>query len=236
MNEVNQTKVIDVDTKKAKTQKVLSILIIVALCLMVPVLIINCTLLVKKAVAKDNKPPAIFGLVSQYIDRDLEHVDLKKGDFILIKTVDVEDVEVGDVIVYMKNAQDRDISYGKVETILEDSDGTVSAWVLESEDGVFAGATVFTSNLVGEYNGFNIPVVGAIANFMGSPWGIIICMAIPLGLLISYEVVSAKKKEKESDENKAELLAELEALRKEKEEAEKPAETIPEENSEDKAE
>ncbi len=222
------------DEKKAKTQKVLSILIIVALALMVPVLIVNCTLIIKSFVNPD-VPPSIFGLTPQYLDEDIEKYDMKKGDMIIVKSADVEDIEVGDIIVFTTGKNDGKIVFQTVETILKDSDGNVSGWQTESPDGVFKGSTVMKKNLVGEYKGTRIPVLGAIATFTQTIPGIIVCMAIPLGLLIAYEVVCAKKKEKESDSEKSELLAELEELRRAKEQAEaqSSAEEAPTDDGED---
>ena len=235
MNEVNEKRTVSADTKKAKTQKVLSILVIIALVLMVPVFIYNCVFLVKKAVAKDNKPPAMFGYVTQSVPNDkFEDLGMNKGDLIFIKKVDVDDVQVGDTIVFMKNTTSKDIYIQKVAKIETNSDGKVTAWLVESDTNI--STLVLTDQLVGEYNGNRIAAVGSIVSFLGTPWGIAICMIIPLGLLVAYEVVSAKKKEKAADDDKAELMAELEALRKAKAENEASKEEAPEENGENKAE
>ena len=244
MNELNEKKVSAPENKKAKARKVLSILIIVALVLMIPVFIYNSIFLVKKATAKDNKPPAMLGYVSQYIPSDeFEPLDMKKGDLIFIKKVDPSEVQVGDVISFMKDSVGDTIVIQKVDKILTNSNGELVGWEIIDFNGL--KSQVLLNNFIGEYNGNRIPVVGGIANFMGTPWGIAICIIIPLALLVVCELVTAKKKEQGVNEEKAELMAELEALRKAKAEAEAqqdaaseeaPAETVSEESSEDKAE
>ncbi len=246
MNEMNGKKAPTAHTKRETVRKVLSILIIVALVLMIPVFIYNSIFLVKKATAKDNKPPAMLGYVSQYIPSDeFEPFNMKKGDLILIKKVDPADVQVGDIISFMKNAKDDTIVIQKVDKILTNSNGELVGWEILDFNGF--KSQVLINSLVGEYNGNRIPVIGGIANFMGTPWGIAICLIVPLGLLVACEVATSKKKEKDADADKAELLAELEALRKAKAEAERtepptdapaeaPTEEAPEEDTSDKAE
>ncbi len=216
MNENVKTNVVDVDAKKAKTQKILSVIIIVVIALMVPVLVINITLLIKSWVNPD-VPPTLFGNITLFVDEAMDP-DIKKGDMVFIKACEPEDIEIDDYLLYKTN---KGYVLQKVDMIYKASDGEVAGWYTSSNlDSTLGGNTVPASNLIGKYEGGRISSLGAIASFMGSIWGIIICMAIPLGLLVAYEVVTAKKKEKASDNEKSELLAELEALRKAKAEAE----------------
>lgn len=217
MNTTNETKIIDVDAKKEKTQKILTILIIVALALMIPVLIINCTLIVKQ-LANPDVPPSLFGNIPQYINDDMDNLGIKKGDMIFIKKAEPADIEVGDVI-FFKTASGKYILQ-EVDSLIT-TNGELKGWYTKEPNEAFGLNVAFTSQLLGEYNGTRLWGVGAVATFTQTIPGIIICMAIPLGLLVAYEIVCAKKKEKEADDDKAQLLAELEALRKAKAEAEK---------------
>ena len=227
---------------KSKSRKIISVLVIVALVLMIPVFIYNSIFLVKKATAKDNKPPVMFGYVSQYIPSDeFESFGMKKNDLVLFKSVDPADVAVGDIISFMKDAKSDTIVIQKVSKMLTNSDGELIGWEILDFNGF--KSVVLISNLVGEYNGNRIPVIGGVANFMGSPVGIAICIAIPLALLVVYEIISRKKDDKATEDEKAELMTELEALRKAKAEADancknqEPApETTTEENPENKDE
>ena len=207
MNETN--------TKRAKTQKVLTILIIISLALMLPVFIINCTLIIK-SLANPDVPPSLFGVTTLYIDEDLSSIDVKKGDMIFIDNCGPEDIEVGDAIYY--KTLSGAFAIQTVHTVLPNNEGW---YTVEPTEGFNIFNTVSANQLIGEYEGTKIPVLGGVATFTQSIPGIIICLAIPLGLLVAYEVVCAKKKEKIANDDKAELLAELEALRKAKEEADK---------------
>lgn len=217
MNENKKKSIIDVDAKTAQTQKTLSILIIVAIALMIPVLIINCTLIFKQ-LADPGVPPSVFGLIPQYIQEDMDNLDIKKGDMILLVKAAPDDIEVGDVILF-KTASGKYILQ-EVESIVVDSNGAVKGWYTIEPIEAFGPNLALANQLMGKYNGTRIWGLGAVAMFTQTVPGIIICMAIPLGLLVAYEVVNAKKKQKETEDDKAELLAELEALRKAKAESE----------------
>lgn len=215
---MNETKNFDKNEKSLKTQKVFSILIIIALALMVPVIIVNCTLIFKQLTTPD-VPPSIFGLMPQYIGDDMDNLGIKKGDMILIKKVDADDIEAGDVI-FFKTLSGKYILQ-EVDTVVLDETGAVKAWYTKEPNLTFGLNIVYPSQLLGEYNGARFWGVGAVATFSQTVPGVIVCMAIPIGLLVAYEIVCVKKKSKATEDDKAQLLAELEALRKAK--AEKDA-------------
>ena len=71
---------------------------------------------------------------------------------------------------------------------------------------------VEASAVVGIYE-FRIPYVAHIALFMQSVPGLILCIFVPLCAFIAYDLIRRKQYEKKKDEEREELLAELERLR-----------------------
>ena len=67
--------------------------------ILVPILIVNCTLLVKSFVNKGEVPDFI-GTMPLIVLTDSMYPEIKSGDLIICKTVDPEDVQEGDVISF----------------------------------------------------------------------------------------------------------------------------------------
>jgi signal peptidase len=61
--------------------------------------------------------------------------------------------------------------------------------------------------------------------FLQSTPGLVVCVAVPLALLIAFELIRRRKYEKSKNEDTQALLAELEALRAKQAESEKKQET-----------
>ena len=68
------------------------------------------------------------------------------------------------------------------------------------------------ANLVGRYQSL-IPGAGNVAMFLQTTPGLVVCVALPMVLLIAYELIRRRKYSKSKEEDTQALLAELEALR-----------------------
>ena len=83
----------------SKLHKTLTIVGIVLCVILVPMLIVNCTLIIKSFVNKD-EVPNIRGLMPLIVLTDSMYPDIKSGDIIFCTTLDPEDVKVDDVISF----------------------------------------------------------------------------------------------------------------------------------------
>lgn len=73
--------------------------------------------------------------------------------------------------------------------------------------------------------------------FMQTPWGLIVCVVVPILLLIGWDAFRRARYNKKHDEDKDALLAELEELRRLKAENPEPkADTSAEETADSSAE
>lgn len=84
---------------KSTGNKVAFIIGLVLCIILVPILIVNCVLIVKNFTNPD-KPPSLFGYTPMIVLTDSMDPLIAEGDIILSKTVDPDSVEVGDVISF----------------------------------------------------------------------------------------------------------------------------------------
>ena len=180
--------------------------------LLVPILIVNCTLLVKSFINKDDVPD-FGGTLPLIVLTDSMYPDIKSGDLIICKTVDAEDVEVGDVISFYDPAGNGTsvVTHKVVEVINED--GKLSFRTRGINNNTDDRLAVPADKLIAEYTGIRIPGAGNLAIFMQSTAGLLVCVILPIILFVGYDVIRRRIYEKNKGDDMAALKAELEALR-----------------------
>ncbi len=208
--------------------KILTVLGIVLCVILVPILIINCTLLIKGVVNKDEVPS--FGSLSPLIvlTGSMEQ-DFPAGSLILTKKVDASEIKEGDIISYFDPASRTNaVVTHKVRFIQTNDSGDLFflTYGTANTTKAFEDVTekdcekIPAKNLVGRYTGFHIKGAGNVAMFMQTVPGLIVCVVVPLVALIAYDIIRRKMYEKKHESDKDELLRELEELRKLKAEKE----------------
>lgn len=211
--------------KKSVGQHILTIVGIVLCVILIPMLIINCTLIVKSLTNRDDVP-SMFGVAPMIVLTDSMYPGIQSGDLVFCKTADAKDVKVGDVISFFDPAVSQRQSVVTHRVIAIDSKTgafTTKGDANNTEDKL----PVPPENLVGIYKA-RIAGAGNVAMFMQSSTGFVICVLLPIILLVIFDSVRRKKYEKETASDTAALKAELEALKAEKDanstEEEKPVE------------
>lgn len=209
----------------------------IALCvILIPMLIINCTLIIKGWTNKD-EVPSLFGYAPMIVLTDSMVGDnddsFNGGDLIFVKTVEAEEVKQGDVISFFDPQGNGSsvTSHRVIEVINED--GKISFKTKGDANNTEDKVAVPAEKLVGVYTGFRIAGAGNVAMFMQTAWGLVICVVVPIVLLIAWDAVRRARYNKKHEEDKDALLAELEELRKLKAENETDeADASAEENTE----
>lgn len=195
-----------------KSHKILTIIGWVLCAILVPILIVNCTLLIKSFIKKDEVPD-FGGMMPLIVLSDSMYPEIKSGDLIICKTVDAEDVEIGDVISFYDPAGNgTSVVTHKVVDII-DEDGKISFRTKGINNNTEDRLPVPADKLISEYTGVRIPGAGNFAMFMQSTAGLIVCVVLPIILLVGYDLLRRRKYEKSKSEDVAELMAELEALK-----------------------
>ena len=192
-------------------QKLLTILGAVLCVILVPILIINLTLIVK-SYTNTEEVPSIGGHFPMIVLTDSMYPEIASGDLILCVTVEPEDVKVGDVISFFDPmGSGTAVVTHRVLEIMEQN-GELSFRTKGDNNNAEDQVAVPEKNLVGLYQS-RIPGAGSIAMFMQTTPGLIVCVVLPIVLLVGYDVLRRRKYDKAKQQDTDALLAELEALR-----------------------
>ena len=210
-----------VKEKTSTAHKILTIVGTVLCIILIPILLINITLIAKSYINKD-EVPSIGGTFPLIVLTDSMYPDIKSGDLIICNTAEAEDVKVNDVISFFDPAGNgTSIVTHRVIEIVEE-DGEILFRTRGDNNNTEDKELVPAENLVGVYK-MRIAGAGHIAMFMQSTAGLIICVVLPIILLVGYDIIRRRIYEKNNKQDTDALLAELEALRAEKAEKEKAA-------------
>lgn len=190
------------------------------LCIvLIPILIINCTLIFKSYTNKD-EVPSVGGVFPMIILTDSMNPEFKSGDLIICKNAKAEDVKKGDIICFFDPTGNGTTTVThRVTEVTTDESGDI-AWVTKGDaNNTEDEASVPAKNLVGIYEK-SFSGIGNVAIFMQTTQGLIICVICPIILLVVYDIIRRRMYEKEKKKDTDALMEELKALRAEKEQKE----------------
>lgn len=207
--------------KSSIIHKVLTIVGTVLCVILIPILIINLTLITKSVVNKD-EVPSVGGMLPLIVLTDSMVPEIYSGDLIICNTAEADEIEVNDVISFFDPAGNgTSIVTHRVIEIVEEN-GEIFFRTRGDNNNTEDKELVPAENLVGIYK-MRIAGAGNIAMFMQSTTGLIICVVLPIILLVGYDIIRRRIYEKNKKDDTDALLAELQALRAEKAEKEKNA-------------
>lgn len=202
--------------KSSLGHKILTGIGIVLCVILIPILVINCTLIIKSYTNKD-QVPSISGIFPMIILTDSMYPEFESGDLIICNTAKPEDIKAGDVICfYDPEGNGTATVTHRVQEVVTDDEGNL-AWITKGDaNNTEDLPTVPAKNLIGVYKN-RLKGLGNVAMFMQTTQGLIICVICPIILLVAYDVIRRRAYEKSKKKDTDALLAELEALRAEKE-------------------
>ncbi len=207
------------NTETTKSNKIMTIIGIIICIILIPILIMNITLIIKSHTNKDDVPK-IGGYCPLIVLTGSMEPEIKDGDLIIVKQIDGNDVKVGDVISFFDPESTNNSVLTHRVTEIIDENGSLSFRTKGDANNTEDKMDVPENELVGIYKS-RIPGAGNVAMFMQSTAGLIICVILPLILIVGYDIIRRRRYEKENQKDTAALLAELEALKAQKAEAEK---------------
>jgi signal peptidase len=195
-----------------KLHKALTIVGIVLCVILIPMLIINCTLIIKSFINKD-EVPNIGGVLPLIVLTDSMAPEIMSGDIIICQQTDPESIVVGDDISFFDPAGNGTsiVTHRVIEIVEEDGQKFFRTKGINNntEDRVL----VPMDKLVGKYIDVRLPGAGHIALFMQSTPGLIVCVVVPIILLVGYDMIRRRMYEKSKGNDMETLMAELEALK-----------------------
>ena len=204
--------------KTTATQKLLTVVGILLCVILIPILLINCTLIVKSFVS--DEVPDIAGNMPLIVQTDSMYPQIESGDLIICHTEDPENIKVNDVISFFDPAGNgSSIVTHRVLEVTE-QDGQL-AWRTKGDNNNTEDRLLVTADkLVAVWEGTRIPGAGNVALFMQTTPGLILCVVCPLLLLVGYDMLRRRLYEKANKQDTDQLMAELEELRRMKAEKE----------------
>lgn len=194
--------------KANKKDLILTIIGIVLCVILVPILIVNCTLIIKSYINTE-EVPMFGGYCPLIVLTDSMYPEIESGDLIICQAIDPEEIKVGDVISFFDpQGNGTSIVTHEVIEILEDGSYRTQGTNNNTADEL----PVPTENLVGIYRS-RIAGAGNVALFLQSTAGLVVCVLLPIILLVGYDILRRRKYDKAKQADTNALLAELEALR-----------------------
>ncbi len=202
--------------KKAKKKtgvahKLATILGALICVILLPILIINITLIVR-SIANQNEVPSVGGVFPLIVLSDSMYPDIQSGDLIICHREKPENVREGDVISFFDPA-------GNGTSIVTHSVAEVTevngqmAWITRGiANNANDAAPVPADKLVGVYR-TRIPGLGNAVMFMQTTAGMILCVVCPILLLVGLDIIRRRRYERRKQSDTDALLRELEELR-----------------------
>jgi len=200
--------------KSTAAHEVFTIIGIILCIILVPILIINVTLIAKSFINKD-EVPNVGGILPLIVLTDSMYPEIESGDLIIDSTIQAAEVKVGDVISFFDpEGNGTSIVTHRVVEITEEN-GQRMFRTRGDNNNTDDKSLVPGDKLVGIYKS-RIAGAGNVAMFMQSTTGLIVCVLLPIILLVGYDLIRRRIYEKGKKKDTDALMAELEALRAEK--------------------
>ena len=197
--------------KENSSNKVWTIIGVILCIILIPILVINVTLIVKSYTNK-NDVPKLGGYCPLIVLTGSMEPMIQSGDLIIVKQVNTTDLEKGDVIAfYDPESNSNSILTHRIAEVINE-DGVIYYRTKGDANNTEDSKPVLADKVVGIYK-LKIPNAGDVAMFMQTTPGLIVCVILPLILLIGIDLIMRRKLDKANNEDTAALLAELEALK-----------------------
>jgi signal peptidase len=180
----------------------------------------------------ENGIPTINGNIPLSVQSESMKDTLNKGDLIIDKKVDVEDLKVGDIISFLTKEQDKTVIV--THRIIEiKEEGGYKSFITKGDNNPLADENDVTFvNVIGKYSGTRIPYLGLIIDFLKSQIGFLLFIIVPLFVVFIYllynfitiiieenkkKLTSLSKKDREELLAEAREQAKLELLKEQEE-------------------
>ncbi len=198
------------EKKVGKRLSVGTVVCIVLCVLMLPLLLINVTLITKSLINPD-KYPDVFGYMPMAVESGSmdngKKGCIKKGDLIFVKEVDIDDLDLLDIVTFKDAAGD----YTTHRIIEISTDRT--QFVTKGDNALNnVEEHIPASSIEGKYTGTRIGGLGKLVLFLRTPWGVFLFVGIPVAAYVAFEVIS-RINAKNKKQTMAEKDAEIERLR-----------------------
>jgi len=191
--------------KKTKKRQVLTTALAITFCIfIVPIAIMNLTLIVKSYVNPE-KVPDFFGIKPFIVLTGSMEPEINSGDLIISKTVDPNALGVGNIISFKEgNAV---VTHRIAE--ITDENGEPAFVTKGDANNARDTIPVTYSEVEGNYL-LRIPKLGHLALFLQTPLGMIALIGLPVLGIVIYEF-SRVKREKEKENRELKMMLDMQS-------------------------
>lgn len=176
--------------KEKKSGRASMIVMIVLIALLLPVLIVNLTLIIKGSVNRD-VPPDVFGIAPMAVTSDSMNGErdggFREGALIFVKILDGDEVrslQEGDIITF--RASESFVTHRIVSVVRDE--GSVVSYVTQGDANDATDGAIAVDRVVGKCVG-SINGLGGFAMFMQTPAGILVFVGVPVLAYVAYDVI-----------------------------------------------
>lgn len=179
-----------------RVRHIVAVALLIALtAILLPIFIINLTLTIRSNLDR-TVPASVFGLAPLAVETDsmngIEEDSFAGGSLILVRMIGEEEkqqLEVGQVVTFRQ--QNDDGTYYFVThriTELGEENGAIAYVVTRGDrNTIDDGATAIT-DVLGVCVA-SVPGLGSAVLFLQTPWGLLLCIGVPVVAYIVYDVV-----------------------------------------------
>ncbi len=208
--------------KNSAIHKTLTVIGTILCIILIPILLINLTLIAKSYINQE-EVPNVGGILPLIVLTDSMYPVIESGDLIICHTEEPENIQTGDVIAFFDPAGNGTTIVTHRVLEVTDQDGQL-AWRTKGDNNNTEDRLLVPADkLVAIYEGTRIPGAGNVALFMQTTPGLIVCVVCPILLLVGYDMIRRRLYEKSSKKDTDALMKELEELRRLKAEKEQQA-------------
>ena len=214
--------------KLTTAQKIVNIVAIVLCVVLIPILIMNCVLIIK-GLAKPDEVPSIFGKIPLIVLTESMDPEIKSGDLIICDEVNPDDLKVGDVISYFDpdGSGSSIVTHRILEVEVNEKTGDLAFRTKGDNNNIEDRLSVPEENVVGIWTEVRFWQLGRVLLFCQSTLGMILLIFLPIAAFVAYEVIRRKKSDSEKQSDIDALRAELEAMKAAQAASEAPKEDTP---------
>lgn len=195
----------------------------VVLCvILLPILVLNCVLIVKGMIAPD-KVPTIGNYAPLIVLTKSMEPQIKSGDLIICKQTPISDIKQGDVISFFDpEGNGTSVVTHQIVKVEVDDNGNVSYRTKGVNNNIEDRLSVPSANVIGVYTGVRFAGVGSVVMFAQSPVGLLVLVCVPVALFVLWGVLARRKENRQAQlqtqqtaEANVAAQAEIDALRAE---------------------
>ena len=202
------------NTPKTTAVKVVNIVAIVLSVLLIPILVVNCILIIQGMVNSE-EVPSLGKITPLIVLTESMDPEIKSGDLIISKKAEASEVKVGDVITFFDPEGNGSsvVTHRVIKIETDPETGEIAFRTQGDNNDIEDRLSVPAENLIAIWTGTRIGFLGHVVLFTQSTVGIILCIFLPIGAFVLYEVLRRRKQDIKKQSDIDALKAELEALK-----------------------